>query len=138
MWRILNRCEDVWRDVYLQDSSIARTKLEPFHEFILQTTATLNATKKDMERYIYMIENRKQNPRLEDLNTIWALEKLIPFTETRKAVVRNRNWYIDDFSFDLPTAGGPSAGGSYATFARPRTAHAKCDIYSLLSRLEKL
>lgn len=141
VWRILNRCKDVYRDVYLYDTSFDAQILEKFNIYIRETTDKLNAKKGDIERYICMIESRKQRPNsLEMLHDIWALEKLIPFTESG-TLVRERNWYIQPFSFELPDAGRPRDGGGYARIGsfRSRAALVPCDdIGGLLTRMQNL
>ena len=142
VWSILRQCHDLLRDVRFQDHSFDEKTLRNFDRFIMDTTDRLNTTKKDMKEYIFMIESRKRNHTCE-LRDEWTLMELIPFTESDKPVVRQRDWYMEPFSFGLHSPRRPREDYTYATFAKPKTIRAvvgaKCDnMYNLLTRLQNI
>lgn len=140
VWRILSECYYLLTHVYVHTDS-NEVLLGNFRKFIDEKTKQLNETKKDdMLDYIRMIESRAQNLRLDDMTDMWKLQTLITFTEGVKPVVWGRDWYIQPFSFALPTSGGPREGGHYATFSKEKKfAHVPCDdIGGLLTRMQNL
>lgn len=143
VWGILYQCYTLLThaNIYMQTGNTDFMK--DWYNFMQQSTKQLNETKEDMNRYITLIESRSKN-HSSDLSDLWTLRTLIIFREDKQGLpshVLQRDWYIEPFSYGLPTSGGPREGGSYATFAKSRGVHAHitCDnIGGLLARMQKL
>jgi hypothetical protein len=137
VWSILKECHGLCVSAFWRMGHENQDSIHNFNTFLQQMTVRLNTTKKDITRYIYLIENRAKNPSFDGLRDLWDLQTMIMFTEGKTPLVCARNWYMNDFTFALPSGGGPVEGGRYLTFTNKR-AHITCDnIGSLLTRLEK-
>jgi hypothetical protein len=129
VWGILCACDDLW--THWRYTSLFVDLMRLFRDFTHRKTAQLNATKKDMKRYIEHIEYKMSMPELDNLNNKWTLRTLIAFTSEDK--VWDRNWYIQDFAFAVLTAGGPAEGGAHLTFSTvPRNAHLTCGLQRIV------
>ena len=145
VWGILYKCYTLLThaNIHMKKNN---TFLHNWHIFLDQSTKQLNDMKKKTERYILSIESRSRNIDIEHLGALWHLQTLITFKEGSNGLpseVYSRDWYIEPFSYDLPTPAGRQEGGSYMTFANPRRrnpgAHITCDnIGGLLARIQKL
>ena len=144
VWGILSKCYTLLThaSLHMRDKDVL---LANYCNLLDASTGQLNETKKDMLTYILYIEGLTKSTNLDYLGMHWHLQTLITFKEDEKQLpckVLYRNWYIQPFTYWDHTPGGPAAGGSYATFARPRAygnAHMTCDnIGGLLTRLENV